>query len=85
MTQKNVEWVLGRLITDADFRESLRRRPAAALEELAAAGVELNPVERRALAAVDFSLFEEAASAVSSRLQRAGFHPKSEEGEGRPA
>lgn len=73
MTQKNVEMVIGRLVTDADFRQRFGRNPTAALEELAALGLELNPVERRALASLDMRPFEEVAPALSARLQRAGF------------
>jgi hypothetical protein len=85
MTQKNVEWVLGRLITDAEFRRTFHRDPTAALEELAAEGIVLNPVERRALAAVDPRALEDMVSAVSPRLQRVSFHPGTDETEGRSA
>ena len=73
MTQKNAEMVIGRLVTDAEFRRRFRSDPGAVLEELAALGVELNPVERRELAALDVRPFEHAASDLSARLQRAGF------------
>jgi hypothetical protein len=85
MTQKNVELVLGRLITDGDFRRSFRKDPSAALEELAESGIDLNPVERRALVGLDSRLFEDVVSALSSRLQRVSFRPKPDEGEGRSA
>jgi hypothetical protein len=83
MTQKNVELVLGRLMTDGEFRRSFHRDPAAALEELIASGIELNPVERRALAEVDPRALETMVSALSPRLQRVSFHPRAGEAEGR--
>ena len=73
MTQKNAEMVIGRLVTDAEFRRRFRHDPGAALDELAALGVELNPVERRELATLDARPFELVASDLSARLQRAGF------------
>ena len=85
MTQKNVELVLGRLITDGEFRRSFQRNPKTAFEELAASGIELNPVERRALAALDARVLEAIVSALSPRLQRVSFHARADEAEGRSA
>jgi len=85
MTQKNVELVLGRLITDGELRRRFHRDPAAAVEELAASGIELNPVERRALAEIDPRVLEKMVAALSPRLQRVSFHPGADEAEGRSA
>jgi len=73
MTQKNVEMVIGRLVTDADFRRRFERDPADALDSLAESGVELNRVERRELLTLDPEAFEVLVPEVSRRLQRAGF------------
>ena len=75
MTQKNVELVIGRLVTDAEFRRRFERNPADALESLADTGVDLNPVELQELLELDPAAFEEAVEAVSPRLQRVGFAP----------
>jgi hypothetical protein len=84
MTQKNVEMVIGRLITDAGFRRLFERDPVAALESLLDAGLELNRVERQELLCLDAEAFEMLVPAVSARLQRAGFAPDpGEEEEGR--
>ena len=84
MTQKNVEMVIGRLVTDADFRRRFERDPAAALDLLAGSGLELNRVERQELLALDPEAFEVLVPAVSPRLQRAGFSSDAaDESEGR--
>jgi hypothetical protein len=75
MTQKNVEMVIGRLVTDADFRRRFARDPEGALASLKESGVELNRVETEELLAIDPRKFEVLDPVVSSRLQRAGFAP----------
>ncbi len=72
MTQKHVELVIGRLVTDEDFRKGFQRNPAAALEALAASGIELNRVEREALLELDSAALEVLMPTLSPRLQRAG-------------
>ena len=52
MSQRNVERFLGRLVTDEAFRRQFWGDPEALLEELRAAGVDLNSCERRALSAL---------------------------------
>jgi hypothetical protein len=71
MTQKNVESVIGRLVTDEEFRGDFGRDPRAALAALLESGVELNRVEREALLGLDASLFATLSPALSLRLQRA--------------
>ena len=83
MTQKNVELVIGRLVTDADFRRLFERDPNAALELLRDGGIELNRVERQELLSLDTEAFEVLVTTVSPRLQRAGFKSDPAEDEGR--
>lgn len=75
MTQRNVESVIGRLVTDEEFRREFGRDPRAAVAALLESGVELNRVEREALLAIDTSLFAKLSPALSLRLQRAAMHP----------
>jgi hypothetical protein len=70
MSQRNVERVIGRLITDEPFRRRFGEDPAAAIEELVGSGAELTDVERRALAGVDVRLFDQVARALDPRLQK---------------
>jgi len=63
MSQRNVEKVIGRLVTDEGFRRRFAADPPAAIQQLVDGGVELNLCERRALAALEperVALFAEA-------------------------
>jgi hypothetical protein len=71
MSQRGVEIVLGRLATDEALRERFRESPASVLRELIALGLELSPVERAALVALDGSALHRFASALDPRLQKA--------------
>ena len=84
MTQKNVEMVIGRLVTDAEFRRRFVLDPGGALESLRDSGVELNRVEKEELVTLDPEAFEVLVPIVSPRLQRVGFSPEpSDEENGR--
>ena len=60
MSQRSVETVLGRLATDETLRRRFQADRAAVLDELVAQGVELTPVERRALLELDCGACEPA-------------------------
>lgn len=70
MAQRNVEAILGRLATDEGLRRRFREDRAAVLDELAAGGQELTPVERRALLGLDFESCERFAGGLDPRLQK---------------
>ena len=70
MSQRSVERVIGRLLTDEGFRRRFAADPAAAIAELAAAGIDLNPCERNALAALDLAAVARCADAIDPRLQK---------------
>ncbi|HVS16490.1 MAG TPA: Os1348 family NHLP clan protein [Thermoanaerobaculia bacterium] len=74
MSQCHVERVIGRLVTDEGFRRRFAADPAAALEELAAAGVELNPCERHALLGLDSALVRWFADRLDPRIQKCDLH-----------
>jgi hypothetical protein len=71
MSQRNVEAVIGRLATDESFRIRFQDGRAAVLDELAALGTELTPVERQALLDLDFGACERFAESVDPRIQKA--------------
>lgn len=70
MTQRFVEIVVGRLITDETFRTGFLQNPEGVLSELLDRGVHLTRAEMAALLATDASLWEQAAGSVDPRLQK---------------
>jgi putative modified peptide len=70
MSQRSVERVLGRLVTDEAFRRRFSADPGAALAEAAGSGVELTPIELQSLASLDPRLLSRVADALDPRLQK---------------
>jgi hypothetical protein len=67
---KNVEILLGRLVTDGVLRARFAEGPATFLAELTPT-LELTAVERQALAATDLQALAALADTLDPRLQRA--------------
>jgi len=74
MSQRNVEQVIGRLVTDEAFRRRFEENPVAALQELSMSGVALNVIELHALAAIDPYSVARFAEAIDLRIQKAGIN-----------
>jgi hypothetical protein len=70
MSQRSVERVIGRLVTDEQFRRRFETNPVQALQEAAATGTELTDVEMRALAGLDARVVSRFADAIDPRLQK---------------
>ena len=70
MSQRIVEALIGRLVTDEDFRRRFRDSPATLIDELIASGTPLTAVERRALLRMDAAQCERFADQVDPRLQK---------------
>jgi len=70
MSQRNVELLIGRLLTDEDMRRRFMRKPGGAIEDFCRQGWELTQGEIEALAATDATMWSELASRIPSRLQR---------------
>ena len=70
MSQRNVQVVVGRLLTDEDFRLRFLDDPRAALVALIDRGVELTAGEVEALVRTDRRLWTDAASRIDSHLQQ---------------
>ena len=66
MSQAGVEQVIGKLVTDAEFRAAVAKDANAAL-----AGYDLTDEEREGLSRVDASSFEQAASSLDERASKA--------------
>ena len=71
MTQRSVEQVIGRLASDEEYRHQFLHTPSVALARVASEGLELNPCELRALAALDGASLERFAASLDARLQKA--------------
>jgi hypothetical protein len=68
VTQRWIEIVIGRLVTDEALRRKFETDPTATLDELAERGTELTPAEIAALVAIDPALWDRAARLVDGRL-----------------
>ena len=70
MTHRNVETLLGRLLTDAHLRRRFSDDPAAVLEEFRTQGHELTAIEVDALASTDPAVLRSIGDAIDRRLRR---------------
>ncbi len=73
LAQRNVEVVIGRLVTDEAFRAMFLRDPAAALTQVIECGYELTSLEIAALTATDPCLWSRTAEQIDPRLQKVSF------------
>jgi hypothetical protein len=70
MSQRNVEILLGRLLTDEDLRRNFARAPFETLTAFSEQGWELTRGEIDALTETDAHLWSRVAAKLPSRLQR---------------
>jgi hypothetical protein len=70
MSQRTVERVVGRLITDEEFRLEFTRLPEQTLAVLVEQGWELTAIEVEALVQTDTKLWSASARRIDPRLQR---------------
>lgn len=73
MSQRNIETLIGRLITDELFRAEFLKDPHRVIERIREIGLELNPTEALALLNTDPALWAMTAEALDPRLQKASF------------
>jgi hypothetical protein len=72
MSQRAVEAVIGRLVTDEAARWEFRGAPGEAIEAIAAAAHgELTQAERAVLASIHPEIWDRVAQWIDPRLQRA--------------
>ena len=74
--QRSVEVLVGRLITDEEFRSAFRRDPRGTLRAAAEWGLELTASELQALAAADHGMWDRFAEEIDGRLQKASLKPR---------
>lgn len=71
MSQKSVEVLLGKLITDEELRRRFEIDPVEVFDWMRGAGWELTAVETEALRSLDPAAVERLAGALDPRLQKA--------------
>ena len=71
MTQRCIETVIGRLVTDEEFRTTFLSDPHRALGELLERGTHLTHAEIAALVATESDLWGRVAEQIDPRLQKA--------------
>jgi hypothetical protein len=71
VTQRSIEVVIGRLVTDEEFRQTFASDPQRALGELLERGTRLTPTEIAALVATDSTMWGRIAEQIDPRLQKA--------------
>jgi len=71
MSQRGVEVVLGRLVTDTALRHRFEQAPRQMLQEFIAEGIELTSVERSSLDGVDRAALDRFARTLDPRIQKA--------------
>jgi hypothetical protein len=70
MSQRDVERVIGMLVTDEAFRRRFARDPAETLRDVAVIGLQLSPCELQALAATDPTSIARFADAIDARIHK---------------
>ena len=70
MSQKSIEIVIGRLITDESLRARFFADPAGTLRSLRECGLDFNPVEIEALLEMPAGSWAAMATGVHPRLQK---------------
>ncbi|MGE0812936.1 MAG: Os1348 family NHLP clan protein [Vicinamibacterales bacterium] len=71
MAHRSIEMLIGRLITDEQFRATFVAGPEATLLSLRELGLDLSPTEIAALVSTDPVVWARAADALDPRLQKA--------------
>jgi hypothetical protein len=74
MSQKTVEILLGKLVTDEEVRHRFQEAPLEILDCMRRAGHDLSAVETEALRSLDMEALERFARALDPRLQKACLH-----------
>jgi hypothetical protein len=70
MSQRNVERIIGRLVTDEAFRREFIVNPEGALQALTDDGIELTECEREAIRNVDPRMLTFFADSIDPCLQK---------------
>ena len=77
MSQRSVEILLGKLVTDEEIRERFREDPEAVFAAARSQGLELSAVEAEALRGLEAGALDGLAGALDPRLQKASLQDPS--------
>ena len=80
MSQRTVQVMIGKLVTDDAFRRRFEEDRVSVVMAMEAIGPALNGVEREALLALDFGACERFAQTLDPRIRK--WSPASRSGEG---
>lgn len=69
MSQKTVQWLIGRLLTDEDYRAQFLGDPLATLVAMRDQGFELTRAEMEALLRTERAFWSEGADRLDAHLQ----------------
>ncbi len=81
MSQRSVEQVIGRLVSDEEFRRGFEASRETVLDELIFAGLWLTPLEHRALLDLELSTLKRFARRLDRRLRKIGARSETSVGE----
>lgn len=70
MSQRTVQLLIGRIVTDEELRRRFVERPSETLTELCDQGAELTTFEIDALVRTDRTVWDALAKRIHPRLQR---------------
>src|SRR5262245_35830355 len=70
VTQRSIEMVIGRLLTDEEFRGAFLTNPLRTLRDLLEGGTSLTPTEINALVSIDPAVWPVLAEHIDPRLQK---------------
>jgi hypothetical protein len=79
VSQRTIERVIGRLVTDEELRLKFTRSPRQTVAELSGQGWELSRLEVNALLAIDVRLWTDVAARIDPRLQRSSLKTQNDE------
>jgi hypothetical protein len=71
MSQKAVEILIGKLLTDDAFRRGFRWNREATFQMMDILGLHLTPIERDALSVLDLHICDQVAQHLDSRIRKA--------------
>ena len=78
MSQRTVELLVGRLVTDEDFRRDFLRDANEAIERLRAQGCDLTDAEVKALVETDKGRWPDLVERLDPRLHKASLRASEE-------